>query len=54
VYRLLPPYELYACQVVSDVWNSRSDLLVSSRTMKTMWLPPPVGFPLRIRVIFAK
>ena len=27
-YRLLPPYWLYACQVVSDVWNSRSEWLV--------------------------
>ena len=34
---------LYACQVVSEVWNSTSELPASSRTMKVMWLSSPVS-----------
>jgi len=41
---------LYACQVVSDVWNTMSDVLASLRTTNMMWLAPPVS----VRTSFAK
>jgi hypothetical protein len=41
---------LEACQVVSEVWNKRCELLASSRTTKKIWLAPPVS----VRTTLAK
>ena len=41
-YMLFPPDVMYACHVESDVWNTTSERLASSRTTNTTWLAPVV------------